>query len=238
MMSKRRKFSAAKIAKLEGLLGRAIILNTESSGQFYGIQRRLFEAFEPQDIVEAILIRDFALASWEINRYTRHRTLSFDRSFRQSLEFQAQRLKSQNARRQELATHLAEDATQSPEDIAQLARTESKVTDLVSATDEIFKRTATDLDHCRALEKGITFHKDVEFLIASLSKRRNEALQTLELYRAGLGKRVERAVNEILDAEYEEVESEHQDTDAPSLVPPSIPAEADDGPSRTAPGDR
>ena len=38
----------------------------------------------------------------------------------------------------------------------------------------------------------ISFHKDVEFIIASISKRRNEALRLLDLYRAGLGKQVER----------------------------------------------
>jgi hypothetical protein len=222
-MGKKRKFSAAKIAKYEALLGRVVILNTESSGQFYGIHRQLFESFEPQDIVDAILIREFALTSWEITRYDRFRTLSFDRSFKQSLEFQVQRLKSQNARKQELTTNLARHATQRPEDIAQVVRSEDKIVDLVSETDAILNRTPSELHHCHTLEKAIDFHTDVELLIASLTKRRNEALQILELRRAGLGKRVERAMNEILDAEYKVVEEPTTAVKSPPLVPSPTP---------------
>jgi hypothetical protein len=33
-------------------------------------------------MVELILIRDFAIPSWELDRYTRHRTVAFDRKFK------------------------------------------------------------------------------------------------------------------------------------------------------------
>lgn len=105
-----------------------------------------------------------------------------------------------------------------------MTRLEQKVHDLSTDVDEILKRTPTELDHAHALEKSISFHKDVEFLIASISKRRNEALHMLELYRAGLGKRVDEAVSEIIDAEHEVVE---EPVEAPRLVP-SIEAPGND----------
>ena len=52
----------------------------------------------------------------------------------------------------------------------------------------------------------------------------------LDLYRAGLGKQVETAMNEIIEGEYEEVEDQHQQVESPPLVPstnpPAVEAEA------------
>lgn len=213
---------------LKQLLGPAPILSTESVERFDQIFDQLIAALEPQDMVEGILIRDFAVPSWEINRNVRYRTLSLERSFKQSLDFQVQRIKSQNAKKQDLREKLAQTLAKTPADIAHLTQLESKVFSSDKDVDEILKRTPSELDHCHALEKTIDFHKDVEFLITSLTKRRNEALQMLELYRAGLGKRVDETMNKILDAEYQVVNDQPQRIESPSLVPSTIPATAID----------
>ncbi len=211
-------------AAINALLGPAPILSTESAEQFDKVFDQLIVCLKVQDMVEGILIWDFAVPSWEINRYSRHRTVSFDRSFKQSLEFQVQRVKNEMAKTQGLASDIAQQATQSPFDIARLARLEKKVESSATEIQEILKRTPTDLDHSHALEKSISFHKDVEFLITSLTKRRNEALRMLDLYRAGLGKQVDQAMNEILDAEYKVVDEHPQHVQSPSLVPSTVPA--------------
>ena len=95
---------------------------------------------------------------------------------------------------------------------------ENKVSEAEEEIQAIFKRTPTDLAYNRALEKSILFHKDLEFLITSITKRRDQALEMLERYRQGLGKRAKEAMEEILDAEYQVV-----DPTAPALVPPSDP---------------
>ena len=213
---------------LKELLGPAPILSTESGERFDQIFDQLIAALEPQDMVEGILVRDFAVPSWEINRNVRYRTLSLERSFKQSLDFQAQRIKSQNARKEDLRKELAQTLAQTPADIARLTQLESKVVGSDKDIDEILSRTPSELDHCHALEKTIDFHKDVEFLITSLTKRRNEALQMLELYRAGLGKRVDETMNKILDAEYRVVDDQPQQVESPSLVPSTIPAASTD----------
>jgi hypothetical protein len=206
-------------AELRALLGPAPILSTESAEQFEKVFDQLIADLKVQDMVEGILVREFAVPSWEINRYTRHRALAFDRSFKQNIESQVQRIRGQKARKDELTRDLAQHLTRSPADIAEVVRFDDNIETSYRDVDEILKRTPSELDHCHALEKGIAFHKDVEFLITSISKRRNEALQMLDLYRAGLGKRVDKAMNEILDAEYKEVEAQPRQVESKSLVP-------------------
>ena len=210
-------------AELQAMLGPPLVLSTESEAHFNKVFDQLIAAVKPQDMVEAILIRDFAVASWEINRYTRQRTLSLERGFKQNLEFQAQRIKSHRARQQGLATNLAEHMSRGPADIAHLTRLEEKVEDLPDEVAEILSRTPSELDHSHALEKTVAFHKDVEFLIVSLTKRRNEALHMLELYRAGLGKHVDKEMAEIVEGEYRVVEESAQAMDSPPLIPSTNP---------------
>jgi hypothetical protein len=218
------KVSGPNVAELKELLGPMLVLSSESAERFEGVFDKLLACLNVQDIVEGLLIRDYAEADWEARRYSRLRTLSFERSFKQSLDFQVQRMKVQHARKQEQVSNLAEYAALKPADIAQVTRLEQKVHDSSTEVEEILKRTPKELDHAHALEKTISFHKDVEFVIASISKRRNEALHMLDLYRAGLGKRVDAAISEIIDAEHEVVEEPIKLEDAPRLVPSMDPS--------------
>jgi hypothetical protein len=79
-------------------------------------------------------------------------------------------------------------------------------------------------NHAHALEKHVSFHKDVELIVASISRRRNEALRLFDLYRAGLGKRVDEAMKEIIDAEPEVDAQPVQLLEAPTAVPSGDPS--------------
>lgn len=206
------------------LLPAPSILSTEFAVEFELLFDKLLACLKAQDALEAMLIRDLAETSWELHRYGRLRGLSFERSFKQSLDFQVQRMKAQQARKQKQIGTLAEHATQKPADIAEVAYLERKLMDSPTDMVEILKRTPTELDHARALEKHLSFHKDVELILASISRRRNEALRLLDLYRAGLGKRVDEAVKEIIDAEPEVDDQQPvQLLASPSAVPSSDP---------------
>ena len=211
--------SGENLAELRALLGPTLVLSTESANQFEQIFDKLLDSLKVQDIVEGILVRDFAEASWEIHRYSRLRSLTFERSFKQSLDFQVQRAKLQHARRQEQIENLAQHATMKPADIAQATHLEQKLSNCPADVGEILARTPTELDHAHALEKAVFFHKEVEIVIASISRRRNEALRLLELYRAGLGKRVDAAMNDIIDVEHQTVEEPVELLESPSAVP-------------------
>ena len=161
------------------------------------------------------------MPTWEINRYTRHRTHFFERRFRENRELQIERKKSQIARREELSKTLAQHLPQRPADISQLAYRERKIGGLPEEIDEILKRTPTEIDHSEALEKNIIVHTEVENLIASLAKRRNEALRMLEIYRTGLGSHVDGEMNGILEGEYKVVDQDVPHVGSPPLVPSS-----------------
>ena len=93
----------------------------------------------------------------------------------------------------------------------------------IDEIEQVLKRTPSELDHHEAIEKGIALHKDLEFLISSLTKRKNEALQMLDSYRKGLGKRVAEALDEIVEGEFKEVDAPAQLEEA--AVPKLIPAQ-------------
>ena len=198
--------SAPEPADVIALLGPAQVLSTESASDFGRVLDKLLCCLNAQHILDVMLIRDFAETSWQIQRYSRLRGLSFERRFKESLDFQAQRLKAQHARKHERIGSLAEHATLQPADVAQATYLEEKVDASVTEVEEILKRTPSELDHAHTLEKSVAFHKDVEIVIASLSRRRNEALRTLDFYRAGLGKRVDDAMKKIIDVEHKLVE--------------------------------
>lgn len=222
------KVCGPNVAELKELLDPVLVLSSESAERFEAVFDKLLACLNVQDIVEGILIRDLAETSWQLHRCSRLRTLSFERSFKQSLDFQVQRKKAQQTRKQEQVGNLAEHAALKPADIAQVTRLERKIHDSSHEVQEILKRTPTELDHAHALEKAISFHKDVEFLIASISKRRNEALHMLDLYRAGLGKRVDAAMSEIIDADHEVVEEPVKLDEVPRLVPSIDPPGSDE----------
>ena len=220
-MNKQKQLS---LADMKALLPPQPVLATESLEQFERFFDQVLAALKVRDMVELILIRDFAIPSWEGARYTRHRAVAFDRKFKDTVEIQLQHLQSQKARREALAQRLAEYVGQRPGDVSRLVQLEDQVKEADAEINEILKRTPAELAYNQALERSITFHKDLEFLIASITKRRNEALEMLERYRQGLGKQVEQVIEDILDAEYKVVETQEVEKlsqVAPLLVPPA-----------------
>jgi hypothetical protein len=207
--------------EMYALLGPPPILSTESAERFNGIFDQLVACLKPRDHLELMLIRDFAVASWEADRYIGHRSLSFNRCFRQNIEQQVQQLKAQNARRKERVTNFHRQSGERPHDVAALVELERKILESDEEMEALLKRTPSELDLHEAIEKRIALHKDLEFLIASLTKRKNEALEMLERYRKGLGKRVAEALDEILEGEFKEVDAPArlEEAAAPKLIP-------------------
>lgn len=207
------------LADFKDLFGSPPVLRTENREHYEEMFSRMTECFKPKDVLEQTLIKHLVDAMWDIKRYTRHRTVAIERWFRQSLAFQAQRTKLQDQRRKSLAYDAAERASQSPADVARLIELQNTVEAGVSDVDEILERTPTELEHNRALEKGIVFHEQLEKWITSATARFNNVLEQFELYREGLGHRLRQAAEEILDAEYEEISTQPEQFAAPALAP-------------------
>jgi hypothetical protein len=114
--------------------------------------------------------------------------------------------------------------------VSHLVELEDKVLEAQVEIAEILNRTAGDLAYNRALEGSIGLHKDLEFLINRITERRDQALEMLDRYRKGLGRRAKEAVEKILDDEYRVVETQTSEDQAaenklPQIAPPLVPAE-------------
>ena len=191
--------------QVKGLFGPPPVLSTEQPEQFEELFRRMIACLKPRDTVELILIRHFVYALWEIERLTRYGTVAIERWYRETLQLRAQQEKLQKARKEDLAWKHAEKNSTKPADIARLVALEDSFLEVLTDTDEIMERRATEFEHNRAFGKGIAFQERLDKLIASRIARRNDALRQLELYRAGLGQLAQNAASEILEAEFDEI---------------------------------
>jgi hypothetical protein len=213
------------VVEMKALLPPMPVLANESQEQFEKFFDQVVIALDVKDPVEMILIRDFVWPSWEIARYTRHRVVAFDRKFKGVLESQVGHLQSQKARREALAQRLAEYLAQRPAEASHMAALEDKVIETDIEMAQILKHTPGELAYNRALEHSIGFHKDLEFLIISATKRRDQALDMLDRYRNGLGRHVNNIMNDIFDAEFGFFNGKLGETLTRQIVPPLAPAE-------------
>ena len=191
--------------QVKGLFGQPPVLSTEQPEQFEELFRRMVACLKPRDTVELILIRHFVYAVWEIERLSRYGTVAIERWYRETLQLRAQQEKLRKARKEDLAWKNAEKNSAKPADIAQLVALEDSFLEVLTDTDEVMERRASEFEHNRAFGQGIVFQERLDKLIASRVARRNDALRQLELYRAGLGQLAQNAASEILDAEFDEI---------------------------------
>jgi len=190
--------------QVKDLFGPAPVLSTEQL-EVDELFRRMVACLKPRDTVELILIRHFVYAVWEIERFSRYGKVAIERWHRETLQLRAQQEKLRKARKEDLAWKNAERNSAKPADIAQLVALEDSFLEVLTDTDEIMERRASEFEHNRAFGQGIAFQERLDKLIASRVARRNDTLRQLELYRAGLGQLAQTAASEILDAEFDEI---------------------------------
>jgi hypothetical protein len=212
------------LIEMKALLPPVPVLATESREQFEKIFDQLVVSLKCQDMVELIHIHDFALATWEEARYTRHRVVAFDRKFKDVVAGEVPDHRDPNVRQKAIAERLAEHLAYRPRDVGHLIELENKVMEAADDVSAVLKRTPAELAYNKALERSVDLHKDLEFLITSMRKRRNEALEMLDYYRQSLGKRAEQTMAEILDAEFNLVPNQADENRLPhvasALAPP------------------
>jgi hypothetical protein len=209
--------------ELEALSGPPPVLRTEEHKLYDQIRAKFMSCFTPEDILEWQLISRLVDEAWFIKRYSRHQTLAIERWYQQSLEFQVQQLKAQNARKEALAKSMAVRMTQKPAEVTNLLHLEEKVVEAASEVDEILERTPTELQHNRALEKSILFQEQLDKLIVSATKRFNDTLELLEHYRDGLGQRLRQVAEDVLKSESpENAGNGSTRTEKTSIVPHEV----------------
>ena len=213
------KLTNAELEAFTTILGSAPILSTEI-GECYNIMwENLIQCFKPRDFMELLLIRQVQDETWKIMRYTRHQAVAVERRFRQSLEFQAARTKEDKARKEKAARDLAEKKGGPVPNFEKLERLEEVVWTTVTDGDDILLRKPKEFDHNRALEEGIVFEEQLDRLINSAHRRRNDALQQLETYRDGLGQYWRRISDKIIEGSATEITEPPKQIDSPPLAP-------------------
>jgi hypothetical protein len=83
------KASILNSSELKELLGPPPVLSSEDPKGYDEMMARLMECLWPNDFLEKLLIKQIVDSSWEIVRYTRHKTLGIERRARQIREAQA-----------------------------------------------------------------------------------------------------------------------------------------------------
>jgi hypothetical protein len=219
------KLTKTEVEEFSAVLGSAPVLTSESGRHYNEIWENLIVTFAPRDFMELLLIRQVQNETWKILRYTRHQTLGIDRRFRESLELQVKAQKEQAARRGALAKELAQQTGRSETELARVLYLRGIVMSSVDDVDAILDREPTEIEHNKALEAGIVFQEQLDRLINSSLKRRNEAIEQLDFYRAGFGQRWREISDQILDAEAIEI-GEAKPIMAPTLTPTDEPSES------------
>ena len=167
--------------ELKQVFGPAPILSTESMEAFDAILLGLIESHKPWDFMSKQLVWWMTLATWDIWRYGRHKVLGIERHHRQHLEFVAQRAKAALKSKDDRAYQSTD-----PELSAEVNRLfdlldtcDSTVTDIK----DLIERSTTELDHARALEKGINFHEKLDEHVNSAMRRFHISFAQMQQYR-------------------------------------------------------
>jgi hypothetical protein len=201
-------------AELKELLGPPAVLSSEDVKAYDEILARLMECLGPRDFMEQLLIKQFVDGTWDVMRYTRHKSLAIERKARQLREYQVKRDKMQSQMK-----HKGSQPYPATE-LGRMNELEDTIENTGNDVDAILDRPTAELDHARALEKSIVYHLQLDQSLNTAVARRDDALVQLERYRRGLGKRLRKASEEIIDAEFNDVGHESKDP-TPPLVPSS-----------------
>jgi hypothetical protein len=209
------------------------VLSSEDHKAYYTIMTRFLESLKPRDFVELIFVKDLTDSTWEMMRYSSHKTLVIEREHQRHVEIQAKRRQEERKKKAAIAERVAEMAKaaeqagetkeakpgeQASAPTSQYERwleLEGVIDGGISDVDEIVDGPADELDHAEALEAGIEYFEQLDRLMRVQVARRNDVIEQIEFYRRGLGQHLRQISDDIIDGEFSETRHE-----APSIAGP------------------
>jgi hypothetical protein len=207
----------ADLAELRQLFGPPPVLRSESTQSYDEIMTRLMECFAPRNFIQQIFIKELADCTWEMARYTRHKTLTMQARFQQRLEFQAQRQRAAAQSKDTLAkgpAGQAREAATTPDDV---------LDGLVKEIDDMLLKPAAEIGHVRALEVVLVKLERINKLLDAARERRNNILEQIEAYKAGLGQRLRRISDKIIATESAAVAAQPKQVAEQQVAEPLVP---------------
>jgi hypothetical protein len=234
MPNRETKSTALDLKEMRKLFG-AAVLSSESHKDFDAILKHLMDCIEPHDFIEQMFVWDFAEQTWEIYRLRHHKILVMECEHQRHQEKETKRRQEEkkkkaaaaecDARRAKAAeqvpaeqagkTGQTERAGQAGAPTTQVERKfelEEVINSTIDEVDDILDGPADEVDHARALKSDIEYYKKLDDLLGVAIARRDDALAQIDFYRQGLGQRLRRVSDEIIDAEFKET--------APSIAGP------------------
>jgi hypothetical protein len=168
MENKPNPYDLRVLAEIRALCGPPPVLSSENVDAYHSLLLRLLEAIRPRDPMERMMVKHLADYTWEIIRYTRHKTLLMERGFRQRRDERVHHIKRKQAH-----------AGKAPAQDAARATVKEVEAELLLS--------ATEFDHADALERGVEYAERLDKLLNAAVTRRNDVFVQLERYRGGLG---------------------------------------------------
>src|SRR5262245_6270582 len=91
-------------------------LSSENLKAYYTIMTRFLECFKPRDFMERMFVKDLTDATWEIMRYSNHKTLVIEREHERHLEIQAKRRQEELKMKAAIAERVAQRAKEAEQE--------------------------------------------------------------------------------------------------------------------------
>jgi len=165
------------------------VLSTENSSQYRTLLDQIAKCVKPKDVIEWLWVRDIVDLSWEIRRLRRFKALFIERA-RQNI------------------SDCAEDGDGPirPILIIRSSALDPPIEKQIEEQTKTKRRKAkfTESDSARGFQACISDYQCVDRLLAAAEGRRNAALYEIELRRDSLARRLRKATEEIIDADFNE----------------------------------
>lgn len=188
----------------EHLFGPAPVLSWEDADRYQQALSKFLDILQPADFLEQMLVRDVAVATWEIIRIDRYKALTVELNLERLVQQRSQTTQQESFVRQ--VAHAASSPDQAQfQSKKDDARRAIVVNDVVCATvaniDKFQRQKSEDLDHARAFERSAQTYEQLVGMQRVAIARRNDALEQLECYRKGMGRRAQEVSRGVIETQ-------------------------------------
>src|SRR5262245_32372704 len=226
--------------QIRDLLGPAPVLSTEDPKRYERILNNFARCVQPRDFIEWMWVRDLADERWEIERLRRFKHQFVEELYRvhvaQRTEFTKAAFSVEvlglcSSARGELSGEKFEPAVKAE-------REQQLNADIKNLKNETAKKLAemnkapTSADFARVAQEWLLLYERIEKLQRAAEYAFNGVLEQIERYREGLGPRLRKACDEIIEGEFEEAPSPSRPDEVPSPASSSALVEAPLSPSK------
>jgi hypothetical protein len=220
--------------EVRDLLGPAPVLSTEDARRYEKILKSFAQCVQPRDFIEWMLVRDLADERWEIERLRRFKHQLVEELYKVHV---AQRTEVAKARFETEVWGLCVTArgVLTGEKLEPEVRAEREkqlnvdIKNLQNKTAEQIlelNKAPTTADFVRVGQEWLLLYERIEKLERAAGQAFHGVLEEIDRYREGLGPRLRKACDEIIEGEFEEAPSTSRPDDVPSPASSSALVEA------------